>query len=251
MFVRRFVRRRTAGAPDNGPVTSARPVPPTRGWTILIPVKATSRGKSRLDVPDRSRPALALAMAMDTADAAARCGRVLALVEDPADGRALSTIAGVDIHRSRVRGLNQAILDGATVAGATTVCDVTARLAVLPGDLPGLDAGELAAVLRRCEQYRFAAVADHLGVGTTLLAATEVGALRPLYGVDSFRAHVGAGAVPIDLPTGSTLRWDVDTVDDLAMAPGPRTSAVLQAITAGRDHGAGAGVTVEACTEDS
>jgi 2-phospho-L-lactate guanylyltransferase len=238
-------------APDNGPVTAVRSFPTARGWTILIPVKATSRGKSRLAVPDRLRPPLALAMAMDTASAAARCGRVLALVQSPADGRALSSIAGVDVRLSAAVGLNGAIVDGAKVVAESGVFDVTPWLAVLPGDLPGLDSVEFAAVLRQCERHPFAAVADHLGVGTTLLAATEVGALQPCYGPDSFQRHRRAGAIPIDLPTGSTLRWDVDTVDDLAVAPGPRTSAVLQDITAGRDRSPGAGVTVEGCTEDS
>ena len=220
-------------------------------WTILIPVKATSRGKSRLDVPDELRPVLALAMAMDTVAAAAQCGRVLALVEDKADGAALSTIDGVSAHLTPVTGLNEAILDGlATVAGFA-VSEVTAFLAVLPGDLPGLDAGELAAVLRKCARHRFAVVPDHLGVGTTLLAATEVGALQARYGVNSFHLHQQAGAVPINLPTRSTLRWDVDTMDDLMVGSGPRTSVALQAITAGRDRSAGVGVTVEVCTEDS
>lgn len=232
-------------------MTSARQSVPAGGWTILIPVKSTSRGKSRLDVPDRLRPPLALAMAMDTASAAARCGRVLVLVENPVDGQALAGIAGVQVHLSAVRGLNEVVLDGAAALARATVFDVTARIAVLPGDLPGLDAGELATVLRQCERYRFAAVPDHLGIGTTLLTATEVGALLPRYGVNSFRRHQRAGAVPIDLPAGSTLRWDVDTLADLEVAPGPRTSAVLRPIAAGRDRSVGAGVTVDRCTEDS
>lgn len=220
-------------------------------WTILIPVKATSRGKSRLDVPDELRPALALAMAMDTVSAAAQCGRVMVLVEDEADGEALSTIDGVSAHLTSVTGLNETIVDGLAALAGFAVSEVTAFHAVLPGDLPGLDAGELAAVLRRCARHRFAAVPDHLGIGTTLLAATEVGALQPRYGVNSFRFHQQAGAVPINLPTKSTLRWDVDTMDDLRVGPGPRTSVALQAIMAGRDRGADVGVTVDACTKDS
>lgn len=220
-------------------------------WTLLIPVKATSRGKSRLDVPDELRPALALAMALDTVSAAARCGRVLALVEDEADGQALAQIAGVSVHRSAVTGLNETIRDGIKAASGGAVSELTEFLAVLPGDLPGLDTTELAGALRLCEQHRFSVVGDHLGVGTTLLAATEVGALRPRYGTDSFRLHQEAGAFPLDLPTRSTLRWDVDTLDDLLVAAGPRTSVALQRITAGRSSDAGVGVTVDACTEDS
>ncbi len=207
------------------------PAAPAAGWTILIPVKSTSRGKSRLDVPPAWRRQLATAMAMDTVSAAARCASVVAVVEDAADAHVLGGLAGVRIHLTSVTGLNESIRDGLKMlAGA----GAAARVAVLPGDLPGLRPAELEVVLDLCSTRRFAVVADHQGVGTTLLTATEVAFLDPHYGPDSFRRHQQAGATPVDLPTASTLRRDVDTVPDLDAALGPFTLAALAGITTGR-----------------
>jgi 2-phospho-L-lactate guanylyltransferase len=203
-------------------VTSTSP-----GWTILVPVKDTARGKSRIDLPADLRRRLALAMALDTVTAAAQCGTVMAIVESATDAAALSVIEGVRAHRTSVTGLNESIRDGIkALSGSGLASDC---VAVLPGDLPGLQPAELSAVLEQCAVRRFAVVADHQGVGTTLLAATERGALDPQYGLDSCRRHQLAGAVLIDLPDGSSLRWDVDTIDDMGAGLGPLTRAVLAA----------------------
>ena len=72
-------------------------------------------------------------------------------------------------------------------------------------------------------------VADRQGTGTTLLAASHSGQLRPQYGRDSLRRHVAAGAVLLDLPVASGLRRDVDRIGDLFGMTGSRTLAVLEA----------------------
>jgi 2-phospho-L-lactate guanylyltransferase len=201
-------------------VTSTSP-----GWTILVPVKDTARGKSRIDLPAELRRRLALAMALDTVTAAARCGSVMAIVEAEADAVALSAVPGVMAHRTGVTGLNESIRDGIKALSGSGLA--TNRVAVLPGDLPGLRHAELSVVLQECAAHPFSVVADHQGVGTTLLAATEPGALDPQYGPDSCRRHQLAGAILIDLPDGSSLRWDVDTVADMDAGLGPATRAVL------------------------
>ena len=168
-----------------------------------------------------------MAMAVDTLSAAAGSARVVAVAESPADADRLGRIPNVSVHRTSVTGLNEAIVDGVK---SLTAGGAAPWLAVLPGDLPGLRSDELTSVLRRCADHRLAVVADHQGVGTTLLAATEPAALQPRYGPSSFRSHLLAGAVPIELPAGSSLRWDVDTLADLTATAGPLTSAVLQRI---------------------
>lgn len=200
-------------------------------WTVLIPVKATNRGKSRIDLPVALRQELALAMALDTVAAAARSARVLAVVEDAGDAARLLGVPGVSVHLTSVSGLNESILDGLkslTAGGAAA-----GWVAVLPGDLPGLRSDELTDALQLCSAHRFAVVADHQGVGTTLLAATEPAVLQPRYGRASFRSHLLAGATPIRLPAGSSLRWDIDTVADLQASAGPFTGDVLQRMRAG------------------
>lgn len=171
-----------------------------------------------------------MAMALDTITAAARCGMVLTVVEDAEDARAFDSLYGVRVHRTVVTGLNESIHDGLKSIAGT---DALGRVAVLPGDLPGLQSAELAAALVSCATHRFAAVADHQGVGTTLLAAVDAATLVPHYGPDSFRRHLAAGAIAIDLPAGSSLRWDVDTAADLGVAVGPFTREVLNSATTG------------------
>lgn len=193
-----------------------------------MPVKDTGRGKSRIDVPADRRARLAMAMAMDTVTAAAQCALVIAIVETEIDAAALGTVPGVIAHRTSVTGLNEAIMDGVKARASLADADSTSWIGVLPGDLPGLEAAELGRVLDRCAMHRYSVVPDHQGVGTTLLAATEVAALRPQYGPDSFRRHQLAGAVPIELPQTSSLRWDIDTVADLGSRLGRFTAAALR-----------------------
>jgi 2-phospho-L-lactate guanylyltransferase len=175
---------------------------------------------------------------MDTVAAAASCGAVLVVVEDEADGAALASAAGVYVHHTRAVGLNESIRDGLTHGLATVARVDTGRVsggvAVLPGDLPGLRSAELADVLRRCARHRFTVVADHQGIGTTLLTAATPHDLRPAYGPDSFRRHQALGAVPIELPSGASLRWDVDVFEDLDATVGPHTAQVLAGITTKR-----------------
>lgn len=206
-------------------------------WTILVPLKSTTRGKSRLDVSADLRQRLALAMALDTVSAAAACGAVVAVVDDETDAAALAGISGVRVHLTSVSGLNESIRDGLKALSglsgqpSTSGAGQTANVAVLPGDLPSLQPEELGQVLERCARHRYSVVADHQGVGTTLLAATELGALDPQYGPDSYRRHRAAGAAAIELPTGSSLRWDVDVVVDLGAISGSFTRGALAAFT--------------------
>ena len=99
-------------------------------------------------------------------------------------------------------------------------------MAALQSDLPALRSEELAAALAELDGRR-AFCADRQGTGTTLLIAVAGGPLDPRFGVGSAAAHRASGAVPIcgALPT---LRCDVDTAEDLAVARalglGPHTA---------------------------
>ncbi len=213
------------------PSRPGRPDPAAARWTVIVPLKSSVRGKSRLELDPTLRQRLALAMALDTVTAAVGAdgvGRVLAVVEDLADGERLARVPGVGIHLTRRTGLNAAIGDGLTVATVT----FGGSVAVLPGDLPSLTKDELGAALTRAAQYTSSVVADRQGTGTTLVTATmETGGdrLRPHYGPGSFDRHVADGAVALDLPVTSGLRRDVDRVEDLTGVSGPRTLEVLVA----------------------
>lgn len=191
---------------DNTSVTPS----PAVGWTALIPVKSSRRGKSRIQLEPGLRRELALAMAMDTAAAAAATAPLLAVlvvVEDEADATALTQIAGITARLTTARGLNPSILDAAR--------ELAGPVAVLPADLPSLRPEELVQALDFAGRHRLTVVADRQGSGTTLLAARSARELRPRYGPGSFAAHLAAGAVPAPVPASSGLRRDVDVLDDL------------------------------------
>jgi 2-phospho-L-lactate guanylyltransferase len=203
------------------------PTPPADRWTVVVPLKSSARGKSRIEVDPLLRRRLVLAMALDTVAAAvATAGvvRVLAVVDDPDDGELLAEVDGVLIHRTTATGLNGAIADGLASAGQGVAAG---HVAILPADLPSLTAVELGGGLQQAALHRFSVVADRQGTGTTLLAAATGRDLQPHYGAGSLRRHRAAGAVPLDLPQGSGLRRDVDHAADLAGATGPRTLALL------------------------
>jgi len=209
----------------------------------VLPLKATGRGKSRIDLDPALRQCLTLAMAMDTAEAAAAAAAVadvLVVVEDEADGRQIGTLPGVRVLVTRTRDLNDAIADGLVALGVGRSATVRARhrgtavgalcsgpVATLPGDLPSMTADELDGALAACGPHRMAVVADRQGTGTTLLAAASAELLVPQYGPGSLARHVSAGAVPIELPADSGLRSDIDLVGDLAGVRGRRTVEVL------------------------
>ncbi len=212
------------------PVDTMAGVPPAPldsgavSWTVLVPLKSSRRGKSRIVVERGLRRRLVRAMAADTVAAAAeasRVGSVVVLAQDPADKLAFDGIDRVVFRHTVADGLNSAILDGLTAA------DGPGGVAVLLADLPSLHFEDLDSALGQAEIHGVAVVPDRHGTGSTLLAARSVHDLRPAFGPDSLALHVADGAVPLDLPGNSGLRRDVDCADDLAEVTGPRSRAVL------------------------
>jgi 2-phospho-L-lactate/phosphoenolpyruvate guanylyltransferase len=219
--------RRGAPRPrgDNGQVQQPTPID---RWTVIVPLKSSARGKSRIDVDPALRRRLALSMALDTVEAASLAGAVrdvLAVVENPDDGDRLAEVARVRVVRTTTMGLNQAIAAG--LAALRTAAD--GPIGVLPGDLPSLTSDELDLAFSVASTHRRAVVADKQGTGTTLLTAAGRPDLQPHYGAGSLRRHVAAGAVPIELPVDSGLRRDVDRAADLVGVTGARTLKLLVA----------------------
>lgn len=200
------------------------------GWSVVMPLKASGRGKSRIDLSPDLRRRLVLVMAADTVAAVARArgvARVLLVLEDPADGAAVRAAvtatgaaprASIETHITPAGSLNEAIRDGIDHLGPAA-----GPVAVLPCDVPSATAAEIETALAAARRHGRAVVADADGTGTTLLAAVRADDLRPRYGPDSWHRHVADGAVPLDLPVDSGLRRDVDLRADLPAVTGPAT----------------------------
>ncbi|WP_314504218.1 2-phospho-L-lactate guanylyltransferase [uncultured Microbacterium sp.] len=206
---------------------------PPPGWAVIIPVKPTSVGKSRLEMPTVDRVTLARAIALDTiaaASASAAVAQVYVVTDDAALIALAFDIPGLrfvpeDEGGGRLRGIDAAVAAGAEAAGEGM------PRAVLLGDLPALRPGDLAAALTAAAAHERAVVADAEGTGTTLVTAAGGVSLRTAFGAASYARHLALGCVGLELEGASTVRHDVDTAEQLALAGGlglgPRTSALL------------------------
>jgi 2-phospho-L-lactate/phosphoenolpyruvate guanylyltransferase len=202
---------------------------PDARWTIIIPVKRLSIGKSRL----RGAPAddaLVLAIALDTVDAARESDaveRVLVVTADAAIAEAVGRLGAEIVADRPDAGLNPAIALGDTHAGSDR------PRAALLADVPALRSAELTDALHKAAgTCTRAYVADHAGTGTTLLIAPAGIELDPHFGPGSAAAHAASGAAALDGDWPS-LRLDVDTAADLAAAAhvglGRHTARVIRA----------------------
>jgi len=199
-----------------------------RSFAIVVPVKPTTVGKSRLDALGtqlRAQLAAAFALdaiatALDTPDVAA----VIVTTNDPAVGGPAGAMGCLVVPDPG--GLNDSLVAGVQVAHDRWPA---AHPVALCADLPSVRPDELAAALASLPADRPAIVADAAGSGTTTYAA-PYDAFAPAFGPSSRARHVAAGAVEI---TGELvgLRTDVDTPHDLDLAlelgVGPHTRGVL------------------------
>ncbi len=172
-------------------------------WTLVIPLKALSRAKSRLSdtAADAVRPGLALAFAQDTVAAALACaavGDVAVVTDDVLAGRELAALGAWIVPDEPGGGLNAALAHGtAAVRSRSPECAVAALNADLPASLV-----ELARVLDAAAEFPRAFLSDAAAIGTTLLAASPGRELRPAFGTDSRVRH--RASVPRN---SSSPRW--------------------------------------------
>lgn len=202
-------------------------------WVAVVPVKGTPEAKSRLGaVPERG--ALAEAFALDTVAVLIESPRVTEVFvvtgDVPLAGRLaeLGAVIVPEQRREPADPLNAAIRQGIEAARAARPgCGI----AVLTGDLPALTAADVQSALRLADAHPLSMVADEEGTGTTALLARAGVPFSPRFGPGSRAAHEAAGHVPLGLPATSSIRRDVDTVDNLAEAlhhgVGVHTSALV------------------------
>ncbi|WP_127794832.1 2-phospho-L-lactate guanylyltransferase [Agromyces sp. LHK192] len=222
---------------------SARAAGPVTRWTVVIPAKAPSRGKTRLapHVQPEARVALARAFATDTISAAVAARgveRVIVVGDDPSlarDAEFLEEPTGIADGTGGPAGLTAAIAHGIAHARSSE----SGAVAVLLGDLPCLRPADLDAALAAAEGHPLAFVPDADGSGTTLATARPGVGFAPRFGQDSAREHAAAGFARLE--ASARLRRDVDTLAALeaaiALGTGPATA---HAVTLLADGGAAA-----------
>lgn len=204
----------------------------------VIAVKSLGLAKSRLAdrLPPHDRPQLVLAMLADTVEAATATPEIASVTVVTPDRRVAQLVRGLGarVHPEPTAPSPHTGLNAALSAAAATVRTAhgPVELLALQADLPALRPYELSDMLRSAATLRRAVVADHAATGTVaLLVRDGTAALNPLFGTDSARRHIAAGAVELrgDWPG---LRQDVDTADDLhralALGVGVNTGALLR-----------------------
>ncbi|MGW4975356.1 2-phospho-L-lactate guanylyltransferase [Streptomyces mirabilis] len=201
-------------------------------WTLVIPLKALARAKSRLSdtAADAVRPGLALAFAQDTVAAALACaavGDVAVVTDDALAGRELAALGAWIVPDEPGGGLNAALAHGTAAVRSRSP---ESAVAALNADLPALRPLELARVLDAAAEFPRAFLSDAAAIGTTLLGASPGRELRPAFGTDSRARHRASGATELLLTAVDSVRQDVDTGDDLraalALGVGPRTATL-------------------------
>ncbi|MEU0544537.1 2-phospho-L-lactate guanylyltransferase [Nocardia sp. NPDC005978] len=203
----------------------------------VIAVKSLGLAKSRLadGLRPQDRPRLVLAMLTDTVTAAVvtpGIASVTVVTPDPVVTELVREL-GAHVQPEPARGTGG--LNAALAAGAAAVRrrHGPVDLLALQADLPALRPDELSGVLRVATRPR-TVVTDHEGSGTVaLLVRGRRNELDPLFGPDSARRHISAGAVEL-LGEWPGLRQDVDTTADLdraaALGVGAATTALLREI---------------------
>jgi 2-phospho-L-lactate guanylyltransferase len=180
----------------------------------VLPVKSFPRAKSRTELPDGDRAALAESMLADVLRALARY-EVIMVTREP---RAIALAGDATIvHDEHEAGHNAAALLGIRAAAGAD------RVLLVPGDCPLLDPAELDRLLADAGPG-VTIVPDRHGTGTNALVLEPPDAMPPSFGPGSCARHAalarGAG-LQARIVTVPSLAFDVDTPDDVALLRQP------------------------------
>jgi len=192
----------------------------------IVPVKRFGEAKQRLlgalDRPQRA--AVVKAMLADVLAAIGAAERVELIVVVTGEGRAeriaLRTAQRIPTPLEVLRDPVDAGHSRAATLGIVRATALGAGcVALLPGDCPLLDPGELDGALERMRDGRVAVVPDRHGSGTNGLLMAPPDAIGPAFGPGSRARHLDRAArrgYDGTLEELRSMALDVDTPDDLA-----------------------------------
>jgi 2-phospho-L-lactate/phosphoenolpyruvate guanylyltransferase len=193
--------------------------------TAIVPVKRFGEAKQRLlgalDRPQRA--AVVKAMLGDVLAAIGGARRVERIVVVTGEGRAeriaLRTAQRITTALEVLRDPVDAGHSRAATLGIVRAVALGAGcVALLPGDCPLLDPGELDGAIERMHEGRVAVVPDRHGTGTNGLIMAPPDAIGPAFGPGSRARHLDRAArrgYDGALDELRSMALDVDTPDDL------------------------------------
>lgn len=189
------------------------------GWTVVVPLKPATSGKSRLGASE----SVVRALGVSTVRAAAASAGVTSVVVVTADPTTAADLDGMP----RVRVVRELAPRGIRAAISSALATIPAgrRRAVLLGDLPALVPADLSRALVAAASHPRAFVADAAGTGTTLVTARAGVTWRSAFGRGSASRHRALGLHRLPVPRRSSLRHDVDTPAQLARSAAGDISA--------------------------
>lgn len=194
--------------------------------TAIIPVKRFARAKQRLlEALDRpQRAAVVKAMLSDVLVSVSAAESVERLIVITGESRA----ERIAMHRARRARTPIEVLrdpddhghsEAATLGIIRALALGSECTALLPGDCPLLDPGELDAALERMRPGRVAVVPDRHGTGTNALLLAPADAIGPAFGPESMERHCDRATragYEVAVEGLESLALDLDTPEDLA-----------------------------------
>lgn len=196
----------------------AEPIPVGDVWCAVVPQKALSSAKGRIQLPPPHRRSLASAMLRDTVSAlyeTAGLERVYVVWDDIADARELRAFPGLGHLDAAGRDLNDALEFSARRVRQEVP---EAGIVVVVSDLPALVPTQLDTFLARAHRFERAFVADAGAVGTSVLSVRGHSLLLPSFGPNSRQRHRLSGARELSSDDLPSLRHDVDDLGALQVA---------------------------------
>lgn len=188
---------------------------------VVIPVKDLVNAKQRLSgvISPSERRALSQAMAEDMLDCLRRVDNLagILIVSDDPGAELLAYCYGARVlkEEGHSRGLNAAVEQAATFLAA----EGASHMLVLHGDLPAIEAGDIARLVADLPQKPFVRlVPDSRGEGSNALLCSLPTPLSFCYGENSFTVHresckkLGLSCEVVEL---QSLQLDIDTPRDL------------------------------------